>query len=250
MNLADFFTQNSKVAIAFSGGVDSTYLLHAALSHGATVRAYYVKSAFQPQFELEDAIKIATHLHADMKIIDVDILSNSLVAQNPANRCFYCKKMIFQKIIEQAKKDGFSLILDGTNASDDSSDRPGMRALSELSVRSPLRECGLTKTEIRKLSKDAGLFTWNKPAYACLATRIPTGTHITPEQLDKTEKSESYLTSLGFSDFRVRMIGDGARLQVPASQMERVLSYRNDIITELKKYYSFILLDLDARSEQ
>ncbi len=249
MNLSEFFTKNSKAAIAFSGGVDSSYLLYAAIFYGANVRAYYVKSPFQPQFELEDAKKMAEYLHADMKIIEVDVLSDVSITQNPVNRCFHCKKMIFQHIIQQAHKDGFSLILDGTNASDDSTDRPGMKALSELSVCSPLRECGLTKAEIRTLSQEAGLFTWNKPAYACLATRIPAGTPITLDKLNHTELAEAYLTSLGFSNFRIRMIGNGANLQVPASQMERVFSYKNKILSELKQYYSFVLLDLTTREE-
>lgn len=248
MNLTVFFQENPKVAIAFSGGVDSAYLLYAAISCGAEVQAYYVKSTFQPQFELEDAKKMAAFLHADMKILEADVLSDFLITQNPANRCFYCKKMLFQLIVQEASKDGFPVILDGTNASDDSDDRPGMKALQELCVRSPLRECGLTKTEIRQLSKEAGLFTWDKPAYACLATRIPTGTPITMEKLEHTELAETYLASLGFTDFRVRLIGDGAKLQVPANQLDRVLIYRNDILTELKKYYTSIVLDLEVRA--
>ncbi len=247
MNLADFFQKYPKVALAFSGGVDSAYLLHGAIAYGAEVRAYYVKSAFQPQFELDDAKKLAEILHADMRILEVDVLSDGLITQNPANRCYHCKKKIFEKILAEAKKDDFSVILDGTNASDDSNDRPGMKALSELQVLSPLRMCGLTKDNVRQLSKEAGLFTWDKPAYACLATRIPTGTPVTSEKLNRTEQAEAYLTELGFSDFRVRIIGEGARLQVPSSQLARVLSYKKEILEELKKYYSFVLLDLETR---
>lgn len=149
--------------------------------------------------------------------------------------------------MKAAAEDGYTLLLDGTNASDEEGDRPGMRALRELSVRSPLRECGLTKDEIRMLSKEAGLFTWNKPAYACLATRIPSGERITSEKLTATEESEKYLFSLGFIDFRVRRMGDAARLQFPETQMEEVLARRSEIITELKKYYSAVLLDLESR---
>ena len=247
MDLAAFFQKYPKVAIAFSGGVDSAYLLYAAITYGAEVRAYYVKSAFQPQFELDDAKKLAQFLHADMRILQIDVLSDCQISQNPANRCYYCKRKIFEKILEKATTDGFSVILDGTNASDDSKDRPGMKALSELQVLSPLRMCGLTKDKIRQLSKEAGLFTWAKPAYACLATRIPTGTPITVSTLEKTEQAENYLTNLGFSDFRVRILGEGARLQVPENQLERVLSYKKEILSELKKYYCFVLLDLETR---
>lgn len=247
MDLASFFQQYPKVAIAFSGGVDSAYLLYAAITHGAEVRAYYVKSAFQPQFELDDAKNLAQSLHADMKILTVDVLSDVLITSNPAKRCYYCKKKLFQTILDTAKNEGFSVLLDGTNASDDSDDRPGMKALGELQVLSPLRLCGLTKDRIRHLSKEAGLWTWNKPAYACLATRIPTKTPITLSMLEKTEYAENYLTKLGFSDFRVRLLDGGARLQVPEHQLERVLSYKKEILEELKKYYSFVLLDLETR---
>lgn len=247
MNLQEFFRSNPKVALAFSGGVDSAYLLYAAIKYGAQVRAYYVKSAFQPQFEFEDAKRLAEMLGANMRVINVDVLANPTVAENPADRCYHCKKVIFSTIMKSAFEDGFTVLMDGTNASDDAGDRPGMRALRELSVRSPLRECGLTKAEIRRLSKEAGLFTWNKPAYACLATRIPTGETITAEKLRKTESAENYLFSIGLTDFRVRLIGECARLQVPVKQISLVLDKRQDILVELKKYYSAVLLDLEVR---
>lgn len=247
MNLQDFFRENNRAAIAFSGGVDSAYLLYAAKQCGAQVKAYYVKSVFQPQFELDDAIRLAQELDMEIKVIKVDVLAYPNVTSNPCNRCYYCKKTIFSEIAKKAGEDGCTLLLDGTNASDDAGDRPGMRALQELKVRSPLRECGLTKSEIRRLSREAGLFTWDKPAYACLATRIPTGTEITAEKLSRTEQAENALFCLGFKDFRVRMLGEAARLQVPASQFEKVLEERERIVSELKKYYSSVLLDLEER---
>lgn len=172
MTLQDFFTSHPKTAIAFSGGVDSAYLLYAAKKYAEEVRAYYVKSEFQPRFELEDAVRLAQDIGTDITVLEQSVLSVPQVAENPADRCYHCKTAIFTAVMKAADADGFSVLLDGTNASDDAQDRPGMRALRELSVRSPLRECGLTKQEIRRLSKAAGLFTWNKPAYACLATRI------------------------------------------------------------------------------
>ena len=175
------------------------------------------------------------------------MLADAQVAANPANRCYHCKKRIFSAILQQAARDGFTVIMDGTNASDDADDRPGMRALQELSVRSPLRECGLTKDEIRRLSHEAGLFTWDKPAYACLATRIPAGTAITPVALEATEKAETYLTSLGLQDLRVRMMGTTAKIQVPAGQMDRVLRHRAMIVQTLKQWYTSVLLDLEGR---
>lgn len=247
MTLQEFFAQNRNVALAFSGGVDSAYLLYAAMSHGANVTAYFVKTPFQPAFELEDAVRLAKELGAPLTILDVDILSDATVIENPKNRCYFCKKRIFSAILKQAKNDGIPLILDGTNASDDAADRPGMVALQELQVRSPLRECGLAKGEIRRLSREAGLFVWDKPAYACLATRIPTGMPITRELLAKVERSEAFLTKLGFSDFRVRILGDGAKLELKKQQFPLLLEHREAILTELKKEFTTVLLDLEVR---
>lgn len=248
MTLQQFFQENPKVAIAFSGGVDSAYLLYAALKHGAQVKAYYVKTAFQPAFELDDAKNLAQQLHARMCVLDVDVLCNDTITQNPKNRCYYCKKVIFSQIMAAAKADGFTVILDGTNASDDASDRPGMKALMEMSVRSPLRECDLKKDEIRRLSKEAGLFTWDKPAYACLATRIPTGEQITAEKLERTEKAEAYLSALGFRDFRVRSVGNTAKIQVTETDFDKVIQHRLDIMNALRNHYQAVTLDLEVRT--
>ena len=247
MDLEMFFSNHPSVALAFSGGVDSAYLLYAGLHYGATMKAYYVKSAFQPEFELEDARRLAKELNADMTVLLKDVLASAEVTANPADRCYHCKKVIFETIQTHAAEDGFSVLIDGTNASDDSSDRPGMKALVELSVRSPLREFGITKSEIRRLSKDAGLFTWNKPAYACLATRIPTGRPITKELLHKVESAEYILFSMGFSDFRVRVLEDTARIQVPLAQMQTVLERKEQILQAFKPYFSAVLLDLHNR---
>ncbi len=247
MKLEEFFKAHPKVAVAFSGGVDSAYLLYAAARCGANVRAYYVKSDFQPQFELEDAKRLAGQLGTPVTVLRLDVLSSGPVAENPPDRCYHCKKAIFGAIIEAAARDGFTVLLDGTNASDEEGDRPGMRALRELQVLSPLRMCGLTKAHIRELSKKAGLFTWDKPAYACLATRIPTGQAITKEKLAATESAEDFLFSLGFTDFRIRMAGTAAKLQFPDGQLEKLLRRREQIVTELKKYYSDVWLDLEVR---
>ena len=229
MTLQDFFRDNPKAALAFSGGADSAYLLYAALENGAETGAYYVKSPFQPRFELEDARRLCEELNTELHVLELDVLAEDSVRSNPAQR------------------DGFSLLMDGTNASDDAGDRPGMRALGELNVRSPLRECGLTKAEIRRRSREAGLFTWDKPAYACLATRIPEGVQITEEMLRKTEKAENYLFSLGFTDFRIRYAHGCARIQVPEGQLGSVMEKRAEILKELKQYYDAVLLDLEVR---
>lgn len=205
MNLETFFAENRKCAIAFSGGTDSAFLLYAAKSYGCDVKAYYIHSPFQPAFELEDAKRIAEQLDIDLTVIEYNILENEQVRSNPVNRCYYCKKNIFEKIITQAQTDGYPVILDGTNASDDVNDRPGMKVLAELNVLSPLRICKITKTDVRRLSKEAGLFTYQKPSYACLATRIPSGHRIEEADLLKIETSEDVLYKMGFQNFRIRM---------------------------------------------
>lgn len=242
--LKTFFEKNPVVALCFSGGVDSAYVLYAALHYGAKVKAYYVKSAFQPQFELNDALSLAKQLKADVSVLETNILSVRKVKENPEDRCYHCKTAIMTLIKKQAAKDGFSALLDGTNASDEACERPGMRALTELSIHSPLRECGITKFKVRLLSKKAGLPTWNKPAYACLATRVPTGTVITAEALKRIERAEKALFNIGFTDFRVRMLGRTAKLQIPVSQMETALELRETIIESLKPDFDSILLDL------
>ena len=247
MELADFFARHPKAALGFSGGVDSSYLLWSAKQCGADVRPYFIKTAFQPAFELEDARRLCRDVGAELTILELDALADEAVAENPADRCYHCKRNLFGTLTQRARADGSCLLLDGTNASDDAGDRPGMRALRELEVRSPLRECGLTKAEIRARSKAAGLFTWDKPAYACLATRVPTGQRITAEALAKTEAAEGFLFSLGLTDFRVRYFAGAARIQVPAAQLALILARREEILTELRQYYPAVLLDLEVR---
>lgn len=248
MELSQFFRENPRVALAFSGGVDSAYLLYAACAAGAGVRAYYVKSPFQPAFELADARRLAETLGADLTVLELDVLADPAVAANPPDRCYHCKKRIFAAIAAQAAADGCTTVIDGTNASDDASDRPGMRALTELSVRSPLRECGLTKARIRELSREAGLFTWDKPAYACLATRIPGGEGLTSEKLAAVEAAETALANLGFRDFRVRLEAGNARVQVREEQLPLVLERREAVLAALRPYSKRITLDLEARA--
>ena len=247
MTLNDFFDEHPKVAVAFSGGVDSAYLLYVAKQYCAEVRAYFLKSEFQPQFELNDAIRLAKELDVTLRIVSIDVLSSEIVANNPADRCHHCKRLTFQAIRQAASNDGFSVLIAGTNASDDPEKRPGMWAISEFSVLSPLRECGLTKADIRQLSKEAGLFTWDKPAYACLATRVPFGERITEEKLSATEASEDFLMSLGLINFRVRRFGNAAKIQVTPEQIGKIIETREIILSELKKNYADVMLDLKVR---
>ena len=248
MDLNDFFKRHPKAALGFSGGVDSVYLLYAGIKAGADIKAYYVKTAFQPAFELRDAERAAAEIGACIRVIDLDVLSDDKIRANPAERCYFCKRRIFSAVAAAAAEDGYEVILDGTNASDDAGDRPGMKAIAELSVLSPLREAGLTKADVRRLSEEAGLFTWNKPSYACLATRIPAGTEITEDKLEKTEKAEEALKRLGFCDFRIRYMGGAGKLQLTASDMEKAFAMRRDIIRALEGIYDGIVIDLEERN--
>ena len=247
MELRDFFQECPKVALGFSGGVDSAYLLYAALDHGAQVRPYFIKTAFQPQFELEDARRLCAQLGVELTVLELDVLQIPGVAENPPDRCYHCKRALFGRLRQQALADGYPVLIDGTNASDDAGDRPGMRALGELSVRSPLRECGITKAQVRALSKEAGLFTWDKPAYACLATRIPTGEAITAEVLEQVERAEDALFALGYRDFRVRVFHGAARLQLREDQLQRAACEAGKLRQALGPWFQTVLLDLAPR---
>ena len=247
MTLQEFFTEHPKAALGFSGGVDSSYLLWAAVNAGADIAPYYIQTAFQPAFELEDAQRLCAQIGVKLNVIQLDALADPRVAANPANRCYYCKVGLFGALRARAKADGYDLLLDGTNASDDAGDRPGMKALREMEVRSPLRECGLTKAMIRQESRKAGLFTWDKPAYACLATRVPTGRTITPELLRRVEEAETALFALGFTDFRVRLYDDAARLQLPEGQLAKAVEQRQAIRQALAPWFDIVLLDTQTR---
>ena len=243
MGTKDFFEKNSKIAIAFSGGVDSAYLLAEAVGSGAEVKAYYVKSQFQPEFEREDARRLAKAVGADLTEIEADVLSDETVVSNPPDRCYHCKQLIMGAILRAAKADGYETVCDGTNASDDVSDRPGFRALGELGVRSPLRECGITKDEIRQRARDLGLDVWDKPAYACLATRIGAGERITADKLRITEEAESRLFDMGFRDFRVRMRGNDALVQIAADQHDDAVRRSEEIRAAIGDLYGDVRID-------
>ena len=249
MELREFFERHPKCALAFSGGTDSALLLCEARRLGADVKAYFVKGPFQPQFELDDARRLAKELGAEMEVIETDVLALPEVAENGPRRCYYCKRAIFSLIFERARRDGYDTVIDGTNASDQVDDRPGMQAIAELGVLSPLRMCGVTKAQVRELSAEAGLFTARKPSYACLATRVPTGTAITREALEKVERGEEALREMGFSDLRLRLEGTGARLELPAAQLPAVVQNRERVLKALLPSFSRVTVDLAGRTK-
>ncbi len=247
MELQDFFKEHPRAAVAFSGGVDSAYLLAEALRCGADVKPYCAVTAFQPAFEKREAEVLCARLGVELTTVELDVLADPTVTANPPDRCYYCKKAIFGALMDRAAQDGYTLMLDGTNASDDALDRPGMRALREFGVLSPLRICGLTKVEIRRRSRELGLPTWDKPAYACLATRVPAGETIDGEKLARVEGAEGALRDMGYSDLRVRLWHGAARLQLPGSQLGKAALERKKIREALKPWFDTVLLDLEER---
>ena len=186
-DLTSFFRAHPVAALGLSGGVDSGYLLYAGARAGARITPYFVQTPFQPAFERETAERIAALAGTALTVLPADPLADDDVRQNGARRCYYCKKLIFGAIRRAALAAGIPCLLDGTNVSDDADDRPGMQALTELTVYSPLRLCGLTKREIRAHAREAGLPNADRPAYACLATRIPTGMPITEALLNRVD---------------------------------------------------------------
>ncbi len=241
------FGDITKCALAFSGGTDSAFLLYQALQEGVDVKAYYCRSQFQPEFEYMDALRLVRELNADCTVIDLDVLADADIAANPPLRCALCKRKLFTTLIAQAEADGYPVVIDGTNASDDEGQRPGIRVLRELGVRSPLREAGLTKDTIRRLSKEAGLFTWDKPSYSCLATRVQTGVRLGCDILGRVEKGETALMDMSFSNFRLRTDGVNTRLEVPEAQFEAFVTQRQAVLAVLGDLFKTVSLDLKYR---
>ncbi|MBR6431053.1 MAG: ATP-dependent sacrificial sulfur transferase LarE [Oscillospiraceae bacterium] len=244
--LRQFFQKHPKVALAFSGGSDSGYLLHTAVTCGAKVQPYYAKSAFQPYAELYDAEAFARALGLTLRVCQVDILRAPHVAFNPPDRCYWCKRALFSAIVRQASADGYLTVIDGTNASDSVDERPGIRALRELEILSPLRLAGISKDEIRILSRAAGLKTWNKPPHRCLTTHVVPGEQLTEQLLMAVTNSERSLEALGFQYFRLRCSSSGITIRVSPSQLELVLQKREQLLQALQQYFKTVTLDLEV----
>jgi pyridinium-3,5-biscarboxylic acid mononucleotide sulfurtransferase len=238
-----------KAAVAFSGGVDSSLLAKVCFDIlGENAIAITLVSPMNPKSEIEDAKTIAESIGISHVLIEDDIIEGK-VAENPVDRCYHCKKIEFASIREKAAELGFSIVLDGSNHDDLSDYRPGIKALSELSICSPLRDAQLTKKEIRELSKELGLKTWDKPALACLASRVPYGEPITKEVLSRIEKAEDYLRSLGFRQFRVRSHGTIARIEVSPEERVKMFdaSVMDSVSRSLKSFgYIFVALELEG----
>ena len=233
----------NRFALAYSGGLDSRFLAHAAQRFGFEPVLLHIVGPHIPPEETDYARHWAASRELAYEELPADPLDLALVASGDRRRCYACKRNLFSLL--KARTD--LPLCDGTNASDAGQYRPGIRAVEELGILSPLASAGLTKADIRRLSREAGLFTWDKPAYACLATRIPTGEALTGEALARVEGAEDALFRLGYTDFRVRVFHGAARLQLPAGQLERAVRERAALRAALAPYFKPILLDLEER---
>jgi uncharacterized protein len=247
-NLDTILKELNSFVVAFSGGVDSSFLLFRAHSLkknkiiGVTIRTPYI-----PEIELEEAVEFARLHDINHKIIDLSF--PEAIRNNPVDRCYLCKKTLFSKLLDFAKENGFKYVIDGTNADDTNVYRPGLRALRELGIRSPLLEAGLTKKDIRELLRQEDLPVADKPAMACLLTRIPYNTTISETMLKMIEQAECFLLNKGFPGTRVRIHGDLARIECAPGYFEKIIQNpeKELIIINLKKIgFRYVSLDLEG----
>jgi uncharacterized protein len=236
----------NSVLVAYSGGVDSTLLLKAARDTlGEKAWAVTVKSEVHPQWEVEEALQVARDIGVESLVIELPVLDHPAFVANPPDRCYHCKSLIFTRLKEIAREQGLAWVVEGSNRDDLGDYRPGRHALEELGVRSPLLEAGLTKAEIRSLSRYLGLPTWDRPSLACLASRFPYGTALDAAALKQVEQAEAFLGELGFGQRRVRHHGDVARLEIEAEDWPTLLENRQRIVARLHELgYTYVAVDL------
>ena len=249
--LIHYLVNLGDAAIAFSGGVDSTFLLMAAHEAlGDKVLAITVRTPYIPEWEINEARDFSAKLGVKHLIIEIP-LENEIL-NNPENRCYLCKRIIFKKLRDAAAREGFINLLDGTNSDDSEENRPGMKALRELNILSPLKENGFNKKDIRNYSRINNLPTWDKPAYACLLTRIPYNSRVDNDMLKKIEKAEKFLIDLGIKAVRVRIHGDLARIETEPILIKKIFEENlfKLISKQLKDFgFKYVTLDLEGYRE-
>lgn len=247
LELKKYLLSLNSVAVAYSSGVDSTFLLKTAVDTLSrdNVLALTAKSHSFPKRELDESIQFCKSENIRQIVFESEELSIDGFSNNPPDRCYICKKELFSKIKGIARENNINAVIEGSNADDINDYRPGMRAVAELEILSPLKKVGLTKNEIRALSKQLGLKTWNKQSFACLSSRFVYGEKITVQKLDMIDKSEQLLLDLGFKQVRVRIHNDVARIEVLPNEIERVMQFKDTIYSRFKEYgFRYVTLDL------
>ena len=246
--LLDYLKSLESVAVAFSSGVDSTFLLYAAKEAlGDKVMAITASSCSFPKRELDEATAYCREQGIRHEIVISEELKIEGFSHNPKNRCYLCKRELFEKIREIADREGFKEVAEGSNLDDNGDYRPGLTAIAELGIKSPLRHIGFTKDEIRALSEQFGLPTWNKQSFACLASRFPYGEEITEQKLDMVDKAEQYLLDLGFNQLRVRIHGNIARIELVPDEFAKIMeeNVRAGVYKRFKEIgFDYVALDL------
>ncbi len=246
--LINYLKKLEKVILAFSGGVDSTFLLKVAKQAlGDNIKAVTIQSPYIPKWEIAEAKQLVTQLGVAFEILETPIIAE--IRNNPENRCYLCKQAVFSQIKAIARREGYPHVIDGTNFDDTGDYRPGLKALRELNIKSPLLECQLGKQEIRSLSKELGLSTWDKPPYACLLTRIPYGNELKEEDFVKIEKAETYMMNSGFRAVRVRCHDNLARIEVDQKDINKLFNEMllAEIAGKFKEFgFKYVTLDLQG----